>query len=173
MKKQNIVFKSICEEINKYSKGIHKMNSGALKEDINQAEKDLNVKLPDLYKEFLEIYNGGELFAIPAGTTILKVKEVSEEKKQGIGYINDAFNPQKRLPGMPNNFIVIADKCYGDCICIDIETITKEDAIFIEWDHENGGVSKFWGGIIEWLEEEMKNGKYLINYDGTDKKYNL
>lgn len=173
MKEQYSEFKSICEEINKYSKGIHKMNPGALKTDIDNAEKELNLKLPNLYRKFLEIYNGGELFAIPAGTTISKVKEVSEEKKQGIGYINDVFNPKRRWPGLPNNFIIIADKCYGDFICIDIETITEEDAIFIQWDHENGCISKFWEGIIEWLEYEMKSGKYLINYDGTEKSNSL
>ncbi|WP_315076408.1 SMI1/KNR4 family protein [uncultured Clostridium sp.] len=168
MKKENIVFEPICREIKNYANGIHKMNSGALKTDIEQAEKDLNLKLPNLYKEFLQIYNGGELFAIPAGTTIAKVKESSEEKKQGIGYINDAFDEKKRWPGMPNNFIIIADRCYGDCICMDIETITEDDAIFIEWDHEEGRVSKFWEGIIKWLEDEMRNGKSLVKYDGTE-----
>lgn len=138
------------------------MNSGALKEEIHEAEKDLNLKLPNLYKEFLQIYNGGEIFAVPAGTTILKVKEHSEERKQGIGYINDAFDSTKRWPGMPDNFIVIADRCYGDCICMDIDTITEEDAVYIEWDHEEGQVSKFWTGIVQWLEEEMRNGNKLI-----------
>lgn len=56
------------------------MNPGALKTDIDNVEKELNLKLPNLYRKFLEIYNGGELFAIAVGTRILKVKEVSEEK---------------------------------------------------------------------------------------------
>jgi cell wall assembly regulator SMI1 len=51
---------------------------------LDQLEADLKIKLPEVYREFLKICNGGELFAIPAGTILSEVYDPSKgEKKQG------------------------------------------------------------------------------------------
>ena len=55
-------FTTIFEEVNKYVDGIHNLNNGINLEDITSLQNELNIQIPDIYKDFLQVCNGGELF---------------------------------------------------------------------------------------------------------------
>lgn len=166
----NKALKPLIDEVNKYADGVHKLNDGISNDEIVQLEKHLNIKLPSVYKDFLQTCNGGELFAIPAGTVISEVHDSSKGSMQrGGSYLNEAFKPERRWPGMPAEYLIIADTSYGDTICIDLSTNDGNEAKIIKLNHEDGEVSNRWESLIEWLMEELEIGAMLVNYDGSDK----
>ena len=67
---KNEDFSFFFEEINKYSSNIHKLNPGVELCYIEEVEKELNIIFPKIYKDFLQVCNGGELF-IP-GTVLVR-----------------------------------------------------------------------------------------------------
>ena len=62
-------FKYVISEINKYSSGIHLLNAGVDEPLIQIFEKKYNICIPALYKQWLKMFNGGEFFALPVGTS--------------------------------------------------------------------------------------------------------
>lgn len=168
--KNNDILKPFFEEINKYVNGVHYLNAGVSIDEIEELEKHLNIKLPCIYKRFLQNCNGGELFAVPAGTVIAEVYVPSKGPMQiGGAYLNESFKEQRRWPGMPHDYLIIADTSYGDTICMDLSTNDGDEAEIIKWSHEKGELSNRWGRLIDWLMEELEIGSMLVNYDGTDK----
>ncbi len=159
------------KEINKYAEGVHVLNEGASLKSIEQVEQQINVRLPKIYKDFLHTSNGGELFAVPSGTVLCEVYDVSSGPRQkGGAYLDEVFMPQRRWPGMRSDYLIIADKNFGDTICIDISTSNGDDAEIIQWDHEIGEVSSKWEGLVDWLMEELEMGALHVNYNGSDKE---
>lgn len=47
------------EEVNKYADGIHALNDAISLEDITSFQNELNIQIPDIYKDFLQMCNGG------------------------------------------------------------------------------------------------------------------
>lgn len=93
----NPILRPFFDELNKYSEGVHNLNEGASPSLIENLESTLGIKLPKNYKEFLQICNGGELFAAPAGTVISEIYDASKDtKKIGCSYLNEAFKPERR-----------------------------------------------------------------------------
>jgi cell wall assembly regulator SMI1 len=167
----NLYFKPFFDEINRYSEGVHNLNEGANISDIEQLELSLKIKLPMNYKKLLEICNGGELFAIPAGTVLSEVYIPSQGPiKNGVSYLNESFKKERRWPNMPEKFLIIADTSYGDTICMDLATNDGNEARIVKWSHEEGEISSSWERLIDWFMEELDIGAMLVNYDGTDKE---
>ena len=155
-------------EINKYVPGVHKLNTGATEEEVLRAEEQLQIRLPQIYRDFLKKCKGGELFAVPVGTKISKVL-TEESMRVGGFYLNNAFKQSSCIvPNIPKNFLIIATRCYGDLICLDLNGQHDDDAFIILWDHESGEIIKVWNGLYDWLIEELSAGKEMINYDGSD-----
>lgn len=167
----NLYLKPFFDEINKYSEGVHNLNKGANISDIEQLELFLKIKLPINFKKFIELCNGGELFAVSAGTVLSQVYIPSQGPiKEGVSYLNESFKTEHRWPEMPEEFLIIADTSYGDTICIDLATNDGNDARIVKWSHEEGEISSSWKRLIDWLMEELEIGAMLVNYDGTDKE---
>jgi cell wall assembly regulator SMI1 len=163
------VFTSFFDEVNKYVAGVHNLNEGTSIENIEALEKQLNIKLPSIYKEFLQMCNGGELF-IP-GTVLAQVYEPEKgTMRKGESYLNESFQSKRRWPKMPKSYLIIADLNYGDAVCIDLDKSNGNDAEIIQWDHETGNVSRKWKGFVDWLMNEMEEGTELVDYDGEDKE---
>lgn len=146
---------------------MHHLNVGINIKEIEKLEKNLNIKLPCVYKCFLQQCNGGELFAIPAGTIISEIN-VSGKKKGS--FLNETFREERRWPNMPKDYLIIAETNYGDTICMDLSTNNGNEAEIIKWDHENGEVSDRWNSFIDWLMEELDIGAMAVNYDRIDKE---
>ncbi len=167
----NLYLKPFFDEINKYSEEVHNLNEGSNIRDIEQLELSLKIKLPINYKNFLEICNGGELFAVPAGIILSEVYISSKgSMKKGVSYLNESFKRERRWTNMPEEFLIIADTSYGDTICMDLETSNDIDARIVKWSHEEGEIVNSWERLIDWLMEELEIGAMLVDYDGTDKE---
>ena len=165
----NSYFTPFLEEVARYKDGVHPLNVGANKQQVRRLERELGVSLPKRYKEFLMIHNGGELFAVPAGTNLCQIY-IPEEgpRRPGIGYLEDSFNKNRKWPGMLDSYLIIADTSYGDCICMDLSTSDGVEASIINWNHELGEVDLSWNRLIDWLMCEMETGKMYIDYDGNE-----
>lgn len=167
----NDYLKPFFDEISKYLEGVHNLNEGANSSDIEHLEVSLKIKLPTNYKKFLEICNGGELFAVPAGTVLSEVYIRSDGPlKEGTSYLNESFKKERRWPDMPESFLIIADTSYGDTICMDLKTNDSDEARIVKWNHEEGEITNSWETLIDWLMEELEMGAMLVNYDGTNKE---
>jgi cell wall assembly regulator SMI1 len=167
----DVYFKPFFDEINKYSEGVHNLNEGASSNDIESLEVALRIKLPLNYRKLLELCNGGELFAVPAGTVLSEVYIPSNgAMKRGASYLNESFKKERRWPDMPKSFLIIADTSYGDTICMDLETNNGDEATIVKWNHEEGEVTSSWKRLIDWLMEELEIWAMLVNYDGSDKE---
>lgn len=57
-RQMNTKLDNICEEIKKYSSGIHQLNESATGEMIMVFEKRYNIIIPDSYKKWLKRFNG-------------------------------------------------------------------------------------------------------------------
>src|SRR5699024_6667252 len=106
----NKYLKPFFTEINKYTDGVHSLNSGIDIRYIEETERKLNITLPNIYKDFLQVCNGGEFF-IP-GTVFSEVYNPTYgEKRNGTPYLDESF--KRRLPAMPDSLLIIADLNYG------------------------------------------------------------
>lgn len=160
--------KPIFEEINKYADNVHLLNPGVDIDYIEQTEKKLNITFPQIYKDFLQVCNGGELF-IP-GTVLSEIYYPALGQKQtGASYINDSFSKDHRRPGMTENLLIIADLNYGDSICFDLTTSNGQDAVVVQWDSEGQSISRAWNGFREWLSDILEEGAMLVDYEGNEK----
>ena len=116
-------------------------------------------------------YNGGELFALPAGTVLSEIYiESNGSKEKGVPYLDEVLNKERRWSDLPNEYVIIADTCEGDVICIDLNNSDIDEAKIAKWSHEEGEVVESWDKLIDWLMEEMDIGAMITNYDGTDKE---
>ena len=166
---ENKDFKPFLEEINKYVENVHSLNPGVDINYIEQVEKEININVPKIYKEFLQVCNGGELF-IP-GTVLSEIYYPTlGQKRKGTSYINESFKENRRRPGMTDNLLIIADLNYGDSICFDLDTNNGQDAVVVQWDNENSSVSRTWSGFIEWLMDVLEEGSMLVDYEGNEKE---
>lgn len=160
------ILKPFFEEIDKYAAGVHELNDGSDEVSIAALEKEMNVRLPSLYKDFLKVCNGGELFS--GGTILGKVYNLSEgSMKQGVFYLNRGNRPEHKWPGMPSYYFTIADTNYGDIICINLNSSNGQDCEIVQWSHESGKVSKRWNSLLEWLKDELYQGVMMFDYDGN------
>ncbi|MCP3742655.1 SMI1/KNR4 family protein [Rossellomorea sp. BNER] len=156
------------EEINKYTDNVHSLNKEVELADISKLEIELNIQIPRIYKDFLQVCNGGELF-IP-GTVLSEIYTHSSGTKQrGGSYLNDSFKKERRPHGMPDKYLIIADLNYGDTICMDLEGGNEYDARIVQWDRESQTVSRSWDSFVEWLMDALDEGSMLVDYDGNEK----
>jgi cell wall assembly regulator SMI1 len=161
-------FNNYAEEIAKYVPGVHLLNPGISIDKIRSFETAFNVKLPQQYKEFLQLFNGGELFC--PGTVLAKLYDVTEgTRKQGIPYLDDSFESARRAVGMQSNLLIIADTNYGDLICIELSQTAPNESGVIQWSHEEGGISQRWIDFTSWITVVLDEGQMMVNYDGTEK----
>ena len=158
----NHIVEECIEEIRKYKSDVHELNPGIDRDIIEAFESKYNIKLPEDYKDFLTVYNGGELF-IP-GTVISGVVDENSLIEEENGYLLH-LNLTNKWPDMGDELLIIADLIYGDMICYDCER-----HVIVQWDHEIGEVTIEWDSFADWLREEMKIGNELVDYDGTDKE---
>jgi cell wall assembly regulator SMI1 len=164
--------KPFFEEINKYADNVHLLNPGIDIYHIEQVEKELDITFPQIYKDFLQVCNGGELF-VP-GTVLSEVYYPSlGSKKRGTSYINESFWKDRRRPGMTDNLLIIADLNYGDSICFDLMTNNGQDAEVCQWDNESQSVSRIWSGFKEWIMDVLEEGSMLVDYEGNEKEFDF
>ena len=163
--------KPFIDEVNKYAKDVHKLNKGVSMDLIEECEEKLGIRLPLTYKYFLMMYNGGELFALPSGTVLSEIYiESNGLRKKGVPYLDEVLNKDRRWSELPSEYIIIADTCDGDVICIDLNNSNINEARIVKWSHEEGKVVESWDKLIDWLMDEMEIGAMITNYDGTDKE---
>ena len=67
-------FNKFCTEIGKYKQGIHVLNDGISEKEIDDFEIKYHMYLPFFYREWLKMNNGGELFAVPVGTVLARIR---------------------------------------------------------------------------------------------------
>jgi hypothetical protein len=155
-------------EVNKYTKGVHFLNPGVEVSVVEEFEKDNNIVLPRQYKDFLQLYNGGELFR--PGTKLAEIYSgKTNEKKIGIPYLDESLLRHRRLPGMPDDLLIIADMNYGDLICIVLDRNNGESEV-VQWSIEDNDISRKWNSFTEWLLSTLEEGSMLVNYDGSEKE---
>lgn len=158
--------KPFFDEINRYCEGVNKLNNGASLINIEKFEDEANIKLPQIYKEFLMASNGGFL---ATGISLVMVYEPSDGPMiSGIGYLNQSLNHEMRWNGMPSKYLIIADMSFGDNICINLESSNGYDAEIVQWDHENNCISREWDGLINWILEELEEISMIFDYDGNE-----
>ena len=166
LKSVNSYFSSFYTEINKYSAGIHILNSGTSESLLSDFEHKYNIKLPYYYREWLKINNGGELFAVPAGTILSQLLGDSYPI-EGESYLESNFNMKARC-GIPQEIFIVADTSYGDVIGFNLNNTDAYDGEIVCWSHESGSMSQTWNSFIEWLNYEMESGRMIIDYNGDD-----
>ena len=168
MIRKNNELSNVFKEIFKYADGVHVLNPRVNLNHIIEVEKELAVTFPKIYKDFLQVCNGGELF-IP-GTVLAELyhPELGAMKK-GTSYINESFREDQRRQGMPGHFFIIADLNYGDSTCFDLMTNDGQDAKVVQWDHESQAVSRTWSGFNEWMMTVLEEGAMLVDYEGNEK----
>lgn len=154
-------------EIEKYAEGVHLLNEGAEESAVRAFEGRYAVRLPYYYREWLKIHNGGELFAVPAGT-VLSGLCGDNEPIAGESYLESNFDPVKR-GGVPPEIFIIADTNFGDVIGFDLTRTNQYDGKVVEWSHESGEISQTWESLIEWLTDELEQGAMTVDYNGDDK----
>ena len=163
----NTEFKFIVSEIVKYVEGVHILNDGANEDDIICFEKKFKINIPNSYKKWLRLYNGGEFFALPVGTSFAGIQGDSERRK-GVFYLEDNFNIEKRT-GILNNLFIIGELCDSELIGFDLQNTTIEDGRIIQYDVESGEIVDEWNGFVEWLKYVFEEGKEMFNYEGNER----
>ncbi|MDR1193842.1 MAG: SMI1/KNR4 family protein [Peptococcaceae bacterium] len=161
-------FALFINEVNKYTEGVHFLNPGAELSVIEGFEKSNNISLPKQYKNFLRLHNGGELFR-PGVVLAAIYNGKTGDKKIGVPYLDESLSRHRRLPGMPNNLLIIADMNYGDPICIALNHSDDESKV-VQWSIEDGNISREWDSFTEWLSNTIEEGSMLVSYDGSEKE---
>ena len=164
--KMYIKFEYVVSEIQKYLKGIHFLNEGVDAKEIICFEEKYKVNIPNIYKEWLKLYNGGEFFALPVGTSFAGILGNSERKK-GIFYLEDNFDNKKRIGALDNLFI-IGELCDGELVGFDLHNTNFEDGRVIQYDVETGKIIDEWNSFVEWVNSIFEEGKEMFNYNGED-----
>lgn len=159
--------KKFYDEIDRYSEGVHRLNDGIDYESIDNYEKKYGIYIPNTLKEFLQISNGGELFALPVGIKIAGILG-EKERRRGIFYLEDNFDASKRVLGMPSDMFILADLSDGEIVGFDLSKCTLEDGRVIQWDPESAKVISKWKSLYDWLNGVMEEGTELFDYEGND-----
>lgn len=170
MKSVEQYFSSFYTEVEKYVDGIHVFKDGISEKELSCFEETYNICLPYYYREWLKMNNGGEMFAVPAGTNIAGVLGNGEAAKGEI-YLEDNFVASKRPPGLPNYLFIIADNSLGDIIGFDLKHTNDKDGVVVYWNHETGKISEKWDSLAQWLDSVMECGEMLVNYDGSESDF--
>ena len=160
-------FNFFVEEINKYAEGVNFLNPGIEEGYIEKAEEKLKVKLPEEYKAFLRIYNGGEIFR--PGTVLSEIYKNPDDRVRGGAYLNDAFDERFKTFGVPANLLIIGSMSFGDAICIDLEESTEIAKIKI-WSFELSEIDRSWESLKDWLSGCLEIGEMLMDYNGIEKE---
>ena len=170
MKSVEQYFNSFYSEVEKYVDGIHIFKESISEEEMCWFEETYNICLPYYYREWLKKNNGGEMFAVPAGTNIAGVLGKGEAEKGEI-YLEDNFIAKKRPLGIPRYMFIIADNSLGDIIGFDLRHTNKTDGVVVYWNYETGKISEKWNSLAEWLDSIMECGEMLVNYDGSESDF--
>ena len=106
----------------------------------------LNVAIPDIYRYYLEHYNGGSfydyaftLFSIPT-----EYNNVPVEESLGFNNMPGAYEELS----IPKNYLKIGTYCFGDVICLDPDT-----GHIVQWDVENDSVYLEYMDFLDFLTE--------------------
>ena len=163
----NTKFDYAISEIQKYSLGVQQLNNGIDERTIQNFEVKYEMSIPNIYKQWLKIYNGGEFFAVPVGTSFAGILG-DEGRRKGVFYLEDNFDDTKRV-GILDNLFVIGELCDGEIIAFDLDATTKEDGCVVQFDLESAQVIVEWDGFAEWLNYIFEEGNGLFDYEGNEK----
>ncbi|SFN43125.1 SMI1 / KNR4 family (SUKH-1) [Candidatus Pantoea varia] len=115
---------------------IHDSKDMVSEQDLVNVEKQLSIKLPDSYRDFLKKYNGGypqpdgfDFANGEDGSSVDKFLEISDSKNESL---IEYFNKYKNR--IPKNYAPIAKDPGGNLILIGVN---GENAEIYFWDHEN------------------------------------
>lgn len=163
----NTRFSYVISEIEKYSAGVQQLNGGINEKSIQSFEEQYNMFIPSVYKQWLNIYNGGEFFALPVGTSFAGILGTSE-RENGVFYLEDNFDINKRV-GIPSNLFIIGELCDGEIIGFDLSKTTKEDGCIVQFDIDSAKIIEEWDKFEEWLNFTFEDGNEQFDYDGNPK----
>ena len=163
-------YKFFVDEMNKYVDGVNFLNQGIENWYIEKMETKLKVKLPEEYRGFLRIYNGGEIFR--PGTVLSEIYINPNDRVRGGYYLNDVFDEKYKITELPENLLFIATMNYGDKICIDMSN-SREIAKIMQWDIQTGEITREWSSFKDWLSSCLEAGEMLVDYDGSEKEINF
>ena len=160
--------KPFYNEINNYSVGVHQLNIGARIDEIHNFEEKYKVNLPKVYKDFLQVSNGGEIFF--PGTVFAEVYiSQSGPMIDGVFYLDSSFYIKDK-EDLPHEYLPIAILNYGDIVCIDLQKSNDYEAPVVQWDIESKEISRKWNRIVDWLMDALEEGAMLVDYEGNDKE---
>lgn len=154
-------FKPFIKEIKKYESGIHQLYNGVSLDKIEEYEKKLNIKFPEIYKEFLMNFNGGDLFVGPSEIMLLGLNQDN--------YLKKCLLNEKEILGWgldKGNYLVISSECDGALSVIDLNNSNEDKTIILNL-QLGSEIDLKWEKLIDWLMYLLECGSMIYNYDGT------
>lgn len=153
IKTTNSLLQSFFDKTNKHLEIIGELNKGASTGSIGQLEVQLNIKLPTLYKEFLQTCNDRRLFSI-SGTILWEAYDNGPDNTDtGTIYLNEGNKPVHR-GNIPLNLFIIAATGKDDIICINLDKSDGYDGEVVKCSYKTGEVSMHWDKLVDWLSDE-------------------
>lgn len=126
--------------------GIHKgmfLNPGVSEAELEQFEKDHAIRLSPDYRQWLQAFNGGELFA--PGYNLCGIPST----EWNLVNANDPHS--RRGYDLPADLYIIGVFSFGDPICMDTETFE-----IVQWDHELQNVASAWDSFRDFLADVIE-----------------
>ncbi len=109
---------------------------------IEETEKTLNVKFPDIFKQKMLNVNGGEIVTDEYEFELFPFFDKSDKKRisRTCNHIGLETKNAKEWTGFPENTIAIGSDGYGNLLVLkhDGDGMLKDDILF--WNHEDGSV---------------------------------
>lgn len=109
-------------------------------------------KMPKQLKEWLKIFDGGELFSV--SMFFADIKKGEEKKLLTYEEVNSVKFKEEN--GIPQEIQCFAMTNYGNYYCFANDD--EEECIY-EWDCERCGLIIKWDSFAEWLNEQIENGQ--------------
>lgn len=106
------------------------------------------------YLAWMSVCGGGYLF----DTVLLSIEEYDKELGLSFDTLNDCNSKEaKKEFGIPDGYIIIAVRSYGDPICLSVS-----DKKVCLWDCEEGSFATEWGSFYDFLVDEVQSSLDLI-----------
>lgn len=140
--------------------------------DIVEFERQIGLRLPAPYKQFLLEYNGGE--PTPSDFIVSGRPGLDVSNVQVFFRLNDTAVPSSELSWnylifrdrIPRNLLPIANSDYGDVICI--SCAGKDTGAIYIWDHEMESVQSIHDGLYKVADSFDGFSKAIFEYVNPD-----
>ena len=160
------MFESFSRELAKYDEGVHRLCPSVSETALHKAEKELGFSLPGEYRAFLQLWNGGLLFA-KEFYDILLWSVADEHARAAREYECDVVRMNRELMaehGHPLHLLGIASYSDGNLLCLDM----NRDGRPVLWLRCEESIEQEWDGLADWLAHEMEEGTVIYDYHGDE-----